>query len=205
MDHIDINIVIAPPELICKKARRFSKQLRKQGTLFTLGLKDFIPHISIYMCRIPLKNLDKVQKSLSDISSLIRAFPITAYRFRNVKGGYIDIRYYRNIHMRRLQFLILQQINPLRDSLIRDKDKEKFPTYSLRKQRAIEKYGYTHINNYYFPHLTLTKLATQLTFPEMDVPLKWEDMSFTVNKLAIYITGEHGTCRKLIKSFKLEQ
>jgi len=205
MDHIDINIVIAPPELICKKARRFSRQLKKQGTLFTLGFKDYIPHISIYMCRIPLKNLEKVQKSLSDISTRINSFPITAYRFRKVKGGYIDIRYYRNIHMRRLQEILLQHINPLRDSLIRDKDKERFPSYSPRIQRAIEKYGYAHVNDHYFPHLTLTKIATQLTLPQMEIPLKWDDMSFTVNKLAIYISGEHGTCRKLIKSFKLEQ
>jgi hypothetical protein len=122
-----------------------------------------------------------------------------------VKGGYIDIRYYRNVHMRRLQSTILEYINPLRNSLIRDKERERFPTYSLRKKRDIEKYGYAHVNDHYYPHLTLTKLATQLTLPEMEIPLKWEDMSFTVNKLAIYISGEHGTCRKLIKSFKLEQ
>jgi|OpeIllAssembly_1097287.scaffolds.fasta_scaffold187380_1 2'-5' RNA ligase len=203
MDLLDINIVIAPPEHIAKKARYLSRQLKKQGTLFTLGRIDHFPHISIYMCRLPLANLEKAQKELSNITASLDPFPITAYRFRNAKRGYIDIRYYRNLHLRKLQQLVIDAINPLRKGALLESDLQKITTYPLKLKRMVEKYGYRSVGKEYYPHLSLTRLANQLTLPQMTTALQWQDMAFTVNKVGIYLCGENGTCRRLIKMYHL--
>jgi 2'-5' RNA ligase len=203
MELIDIDIVIAPPSHIRNSAILKSRQLKKNGTLFTLSNTDRFPHISVYMIKIPLKNLGKVQKEVKKIAESIKPFPVTSYRYRYYDKVWVSIRYFRNIHLRRLQKMILDRINPLREGHLMDNDKLNLRSMPIKKQRALEKYGFRRVLKEYNPHITLTKLQNQLSLPKMDIKLKWDDMSFTANKLAIYISGEYGTCRKLIGSYPL--
>lgn len=155
------------------------------------------------MIRLPLRNLNRVQKELEKIVKDLKPFPVTSYRYKYIAKVWVAIMYYRNIHLRKLQKKVIDAINPLREGILREEDRKEMNTFPLRYKRMLEKYGFLRVLKEYHPHITLTKLPNQLALPRMGTKLKWEDHSFTVNKLAIYISGEHSTCRKLIKSFNI--
>ena len=62
-----------------------------------------------------------------------------------------------------------------------------------------------HFNsmNLYFPHLTIIRLKDEPLAKTISEGIIWDIPEFTVEKIAIYKMGEHGTCRELVKEFSL--
>lgn len=178
-----------------------SKQLKNKGGLFVLDGKDFFPHITLYMLELPLDNLQKVREFLRKFVSETNSFPITAIKYRNGEGGYIDVDFERNENVVNLQRKIIELINPLRQGLIRPKDMERMGSLSDLEQNNLKQYGFRSVGEGYVPHLTFSKLE------KSDVSvlgsLSKFDFSFSVEKIAIYYLGEFGTCNKLIEIFDL--
>ena len=56
----------------------------------------------------------------------------------------------------------------------------------------------------YRPHITITRLETNLQVKNAMNKIKWTISKFGVDTIAIYEMGDHGTCKKEVISFKLE-
>ncbi len=117
------NVVIYPPTDISKKAISISKKLKKKGGLFVLDCKNYFPHITLYMTEFPLKNVAKIRKLLKQFATKTKPFEINSLKYRQNKDGSIDIDYSRSKNINELQKKIIKLLNPLREGLMREKDK----------------------------------------------------------------------------------
>jgi 2'-5' RNA ligase len=195
------NIVIYPPKDIATKAIKMSKTFKKKGGSFVLDGTNYFPHITIYMTEFPLKNISKVKKLLKQLVSEIKPFQITASDYRQNKDGYIDVNYKKTNNIKELQKKVIKLLNPLREGLLRPKDKERMEKFSKSHQKNIKLYGYRGVGTEFYPHLTFTKLE-QFNKSALS-KIRKKNFSFKVNRIGLFYLGEYGTCRKLIQIFDL--
>lgn len=191
---VSLNIVIYPPEDILGRAVSISRRLKKKR--FVLGRKKHFPHITLYMTAFPLKNVAKVKKLLKQLAANTNPFRINFLKYRQSDDSYIDAGYRKSKNVHELQRKVIGLLNPLREGLIRDKDKARMSQRSVAEQKNIRRYGYRSVGARYFPHMTFTKLEKY----DRSALSRIEelDFSFTVTKIGLFYSGDHGTCRKLI-------
>ena len=195
------NIVIYPPKNISKKAINVSKTLKKKGGLFVLDGKNYFPHITIYMTEFPVKHISKIRKTLRELAAKTKPFRATSLKYRQSEDGYIDIDYRKSREMKELQKKIVFLLNPLREGLLRPKDKARMSELSKVQQRNIMRYGYRSVGKEFFPHLTFTKLEK---FDKLALSkIEKSNFSFDIDKIGLFYLGDYGTCRKLIEIFDL--
>lgn len=195
------NVIIYPPADISKRAISISKKLKKKKGLFVLDSKKYFPHITIYMTEFPVKNVPKIRKMLREFATKTKPFRINSLKYRQNSDGYIDVDYRKSKNIKELQKKIIALLNPLREGLLRPKDKARISALSKTQQRNIKRYGYWSMDAEFFPHLTFTKLEK---FNKLALSgINKLDFSFDVNKLGLFYLGDYGTCRKLIEIFDL--
>ena len=117
------NVVIYPQEEISRKAISVSKKLKTEGGLFVLDGKNYFPHITIYMTEFPVKNIPRIRKILRELAAKTKPFRITSLKYRENSDAYIDVDYRKNKNIKELQKKIIALLNPLRDGLLRPKEK----------------------------------------------------------------------------------
>ena len=195
------NIAIYPSKDISKKAIKVSKKLKSKGGLFILDDKNYFPHVSVYMTEFPLKNLPKIKKLLQKIASETEPFQIISLRYRQNKGGYVDVVFRRSLRIKKFQEEIVKVLNPMREKLIRERTKMSFPGMNKAQQKNIKLYGYHSVGSEFYPHLTFTRLE-KFDKPALSVISK-ANFSFEVGKIALFYLGDHGTCNKLVEIFDL--
>ena len=195
------NIVILPPKNISQKAISISKKLRVKGGLFTLGNKVYFPHVTLYMAEFPLKNIPKIKSLLQKFVIKIKPFNLNSSDYRQSPGGYVDVAYKKSKKIKDIQKSLIDLLNPLREGLIMESDKERLHTSIKTEQKNIKLYGYRYAKSQFDPHITFTKLKEYNTSA---VAMPKTDFSFKAESVAIFSKGEHGTCNKLIKKFNLQ-
>lgn len=184
-----------------RRAMRTSKQLKKEGGLFALGAKTFVPHLTIYMLDFPKKNERKVTATLRKLAKEARPIRFTSLRYRNSGGGYTDVLYKKNRSIIQLQKKIITAINPLREGVIRAKYKTGLASLSKQVKKNIKMFGFSSLGREYKPHLTFTRFAEGRKAILKDLPR--QDFSFDANEIGLYHRGKHGTCKKLIAKSRL--
>lgn len=195
------NIAIIPPNDISRKAIRVSRSFKKTEVFFTLDGKRYFPHITLYMAEFPNKNISKVKKILDLISSNIRSFKVVSNRYRH-ENGWVHVNFKKNSSLMTLQNEIILKTNPLRAGLLMENDRGKFYAAPTSIKKNLKKYGFS--NAFYKftpPHITFSRLKRPDS--KSIKKLKKYDFSFNVSKIGIFEKEEHGTCRKLVREFKL--
>jgi len=76
--------------------------------------------------------------------------------------------------------------------------------FTTAQLKNIEGYGYPDAMNLYDPHLTITRLKDEDKLEEAISAINWDILEFIVDKIGVYKSGEHGTCRELVKEFNLD-
>ena len=195
------NIVIYPPAGVSKRAILTSKKLKNKNSLFVLDGKNYFPHITLYMTEFPLKNIAKVRKLLKQFAAKTKPFEISSSKYRQNKDGYIDVDYRKSKNINELQKKIIKLLNPLREGLMRDKDKARISEMTKVEQKNLKLYGYRSVGGNYFPHLTFSKLEKfdKSALSHIDK----SNFSFKVDKVGFFYLGDYGTCRKLIEIYNL--
>jgi hypothetical protein len=195
------SIVIYPPAEISKKAINISKKLKKKKASFVLDGKNYFPHITLYMAEFPLKNIIKARKLLKQFAIKTKQFEMKPLKCRQSKGGYIDIEYRKSKQIKELHRNVIKLLNPLREGLLKESDKEWISKSSKIQQKNIKLFGYSDVGSEFFPHLTFTKLEK---FNKSAIlGINKSDFSFKVDKIGFAYLGDYGTCRKLIEIFDL--
>lgn len=195
------NIAIYPPVEISKKAIGVSKKLKNKNSLFVLDGKNYFPHITLYMTEFPLKNVAKIRKLLKQFAAKTKPFGINSSKYRQNKDGYIDVAYRRSKNIDEFQKKVIKLLNPLREGLMREKDKARMSEMTKAEQKNLKLYGYRSVSGNYFPHLSFTKLEKfdKSALSHIDK----SNFSFKVGRIGFFYRGDYGTCRKLIEIYNL--
>ena len=195
-------IAIFPPRPILAKSVEASKELHRLGSVFTLDSRRYYPHLTLYMTEFPKKNLRQIKQLLHRIASQTRPFLLRPATQRSHRG-YVDISFQRSRAVLQLHKTVVRTLNPLREWLIRPKDKRRFKELTLSERRSLKCYGYNRALFGFIPHLTLTKLRKESKGirQRFDLPA----FSFNAGRMALFRSAARGTCRELISQFKLRE
>ena len=201
-----INIVFKPPQKVIRRAITLSKEISKKSNYFFVldGIK-FHPHITIYSPEFPEYNLNKIIKT---VKSLTNNFSKVDFKFKKISAykGFISIHFNCSIIIKRIHKEIVEKLNPLREDYKRkkyDNCLDYHMHFNSEQKKNIKKYGYPDSMNLYSPHLTIIRLKDELYSENLVKNINWDIPKFTVDKIAIYNMGDHGTCKELIREFKI--
>jgi len=204
--NLRLNIVLKPPQDIAKKAIDLSHKISKDNEVFFAldGLK-FYPHITIYaseFSEINLKNILKAVESISNNTSPIKL------KFQGISSsqGFISLKFDSSFFINNLHKEIIKKLNPLSEKSIRN-NSQQFLGYLINftpeQSKNIINYGYPDAIELYSPHLTLSRFKKESLTDKALKDIKWDTPEAMVDKIAIYLMGEHGTCRELVGEFNL--
>ena len=200
-----LNIAFQPPKNIIEKAVGLSREINKDNeAFFVLDGIQFHPHITIYSPEYPEKNLDKVLEKIAGIARKTEKVNLILKGISSGQG-FISVKFDYTPELKEIHEEIVLELNPLRGGHIREKYTA--DDYKMRltseQQENIKEYGYPDSMNLYSPHLTIIRLKDELLAKTISREMKWDISEFTVDKIAIYKMGEHGTCKRLVKEISL--
>lgn len=202
-----VNTAFKPSEEIAKKAIDLSRKISKNNkAVFVLDGVHFHPHITIYSPEYPASNLNKVLKVVQKVAESTAKIPFIFKQIKSVQG-FIVVYFEESSEIKHLHEEVVTKLNPLREGHLMKKYQpgaDYHLKFSSKQQENIEKYGYHRAMDLYRPHLTITRLQDASSAKIVACHLNWKVPQFTVEKLAIYVTGDHGTCRELIHEFPLK-
>ena len=202
-----IDIAISFKKNLAEEISKQSSNLAKiSEPYFILDSKNFYPHISIYSIEIPQKNLSKIFNSIEETISTVKPFKLK-FNGYEIRDGYVVLFCDKSLELKKLHRKILDEINPLRDNLIRDKYKDQSVMDKLtakEKKYAIE-YGYPGVLDLYRPHLTLIRYIKDIEIDKVLYVLnsKWKLTEIEVNAITVFEMQSSGTCVKILKDFIL--
>ncbi|MBI4281218.1 2'-5' RNA ligase family protein [Candidatus Uhrbacteria bacterium] len=201
---ISCNIAIIPPLAIAKKAIAASRRFKKQGGLYVLDGKNYFPHVTLYMTEFPKKNLPAIKEALHDVITRTTSFPLTFSRnYHDAPSGFIVAHFRTTKAITTLHRRIVRACNPFREGLIRPRDQEALLTLTKRQQQNLLRYGYRDVYTLYHPHCTFSRLPP-LTH-NLYTLLSKKLPTFSPIAIGLFQSGEHGTCKKLLAKFSLNE
>ena len=203
---VRLNITFKLPENIAEKAIGLSREISKNNeAFFVLDNVQFHPHITIYSPEYPEKNLGKALEKVAEIASNTEKVNLTLKGI--ISGqGFIGVKFNYTQEIKKIHERIVLELNSLREGYIREKytvDDYKM-NFTQEQQENIKKYGYPDSMGLYLPHLTIIRLKDEQLAKAVLEEIRWDILEFTIEKVAIYEMGEHGTCRELVKKFNLK-
>lgn len=200
--YVQLNIAFRMPEEVAQEAMKLSREIaEKEDAYFVLDGATYFPHATNYAVEFPEKNLEKI---INTVQELVADFaPLEICATENIaEQGWVGVYFEYSQQFKEIHTAFVEKLSPLRENRIREKfDIGTFS--SEEEQENIEKYGHPWILNLYNPHLTITKLKDNIIAEKIARELEWKIEKFQIDSIGIFVSGEHGTCRKLLKKFKL--
>ncbi len=203
---IRLNTVFKLPDDVAREAIALSREIGgKNEAFFVLDDIQFLPHITIYSPEYPKKNLDKVLKKVGEIANNTEKVNLIS---KEISSGerFIIVEFDYTQAIKKIHEEVVLTINSLREGRLWEKytSGDYKIKFNPEQQKNIEKYGYPNSMSLYLPHLTIIRLKDELSAGAISKNIKWSIPRFTVDKIAIYEMGKHGTCKSLVKEFKLK-
>jgi 2'-5' RNA ligase len=197
-----LDIVIFPPLNIINNAIDISNFLTGKG-YFTLDEEGPYPHISLYQAEFPVENLEMIKSRLHNIAKSQKHFSIKPppEPYKKEDKDFIEVSYEKSGELYQLQREILESLNPLRNGLLRTRDKERYNQLSREQRENLDNWGYRSVGNEFRPHLTLTRLKNPDSISGHNLPKK--EFSFRVSQIGIFHLEEYGTCIKKVAIYDL--
>ena len=202
---IQLNIAFSVPKNVAKIAIKLSKEIaEKENVYFMLDNINYFTHVTIYSVEFPESNLKEIIKKLEKLA-IDFSPPEFIFEYNKAKSGWISLFFSCSPKIKTLHEAIVKTANPLREGLIREKFKisENIENLSAEQSENIKKYGNPNLMNLYKPHLTITKLKNEQIAEKFASEMSGKIEKFKSDSIGIFVSGKHGTCRKLIKEFKL--
>lgn len=200
------NIAIRLQKRITGIAIAASKKFAKTKGVYMLGSKDFYPHITLYMTQFPDKNIPEVMRRISRIAKNKKPILLEAIGAPRITEGYVGVNFKKTEQIRELQKELIAALNPLREGLITDASRKQLLVADKTGKKNILRFGSQHVFTKFTPHLTLTKLKNNKDpYPQSigAATLTLRNISFHSAAVGLFEAGKHGTCRKIVKIFRL--
>lgn len=190
-----LKIGIVPPTDICNRA---IEQSRNIGARFALDHKAWAPHVSLYTSEFPHK--EDVLLQLARLAQTTQPFLLSAVSCELWEDVWLAVQYEKDAAIMRLQRAVVEQFNPLRKGLLRDKDNARLDALSEQDRQSVLRIGDRRADERFTPHLTLAKFAPG-EGKEAGIPVA--EFSFVVSELGVYEVGTEEGELTLLECFPL--
>jgi hypothetical protein len=216
----ELNLVVVPETALAAKHIALSQDLAKRHSArITLdGIEPrlaFAPHVTLYQVAICLHDMDRVLADLAAIAGRTPLLMLAATQYAyNAQDATIELRYKPTTPLTELQDAVLQAVNPIRGSLLRERDPSGHLLSDLitlpgKAGDNIRRTGFDAVGDpqnggTFIPHVSLNwfQPGTPLdTGSEELPPITDFDGSFVA--LGIYLLGPYGTCAQRLASLQL--
>ena len=117
--------------------------------------------------------------------------------------GYVGVEIEKSPLLVQLHEEILKVLAPLR-ALQQDNSADYGMSFNAEQIKNLKKYGYADAMELYSPHFTITRLKDEQQAEEAARSIQWDIPEFIVTSLGVFVSGDHGTCKALIREFKLD-
>jgi 2'-5' RNA ligase len=76
-------------------------------------------------------------------------------------------------------------------------------SFNQEQKKSILEYGYPDAIDLYLPHMTIIRLKDEKIAKDIAKEIKWSNEEFKASSIVCYLMGKDGTCKQIIKEFKL--
>jgi 2'-5' RNA ligase len=202
--YIDFNVAILPDKDLSSKLISWSKTLASNfETDYILNTINHFPHLSLYSARYPIKNKQAIEDAINKICHDLHPFSVTL-KSLSLFSGFLFYDLEKDKKLIELHEKIVDELNPLREGLISDNQKQ-LVGLSSEQKNAIKKYGYVSVKNLYMPHISLTHLKDSTDQNAAKNILPKEINFFSVDTIVIAPFAKFGTLPKPLKIFSIEK
>jgi 2'-5' RNA ligase len=192
---------------VAEEAIAVSREIAaKHRVYFTLDGVQFFPHITLHLPEYPQSNVEKVLQKVEEIAQTTPRIKLHFLQIMIV-DGYLGIEFECSPEIKKLHMQVVGKLNPLWEEHPRAKYRsgsDLHMSFTPGQWENIKKYGAPDVVKLYQPHLTITRLRSCAVAEKLAENLKWKTPIFTVDSLAVYTMGEHGTCKELMSEFGLK-
>ena len=195
MAKIACDVVLLPGQDVTQTAINLSSNLAVLGTLFTLKIGQFSPHISVYMLQLDEDDLSEVERRLTSLATATSPLCLDAVKYNQVER-YFDVEYTKNDDLTNLQNQVIESLNPIRAGL-RANDQARLADTSGLALTNLQRYGWRSVGDLYRPHLTITRFCDDQTYPTSGLP-NIVEFNSKFSYLALFEMGENGTAARKI-------
>ena len=216
----ELNLVVVPEKSLAEKHIALSQELAKRHPArITLDGIDprlaFAPHVTIYQVAVRLNDMNRISTDLAAIAgdTPVLSLAATEYAY-HAQDATIELRYRATGPLLQLQDAVLEVVNPIRGSLLRERDPSGHPLSELITQSGtvgdnIRCTGFDAIGDpakggTFIPHVSLNWFApgTSLDAESEELPLIGNFDGPAV-ALGIYLLGPYGTCTQRLAASEL--
>lgn len=201
------NIALCLPKRIADIAIAASKTLSRKKSAFVLGTKDFYPHVTLYMTQLPDKNIPEAVRRIFRMVKKKKSIGLRTTGAPHITSGYVGINFKKTKRIGQWQKELVALLNPLREGRITKESRMQFLHADRTGRKNILRFGSQHVFAKFDPHLTLTKLKNEKNADYADIEIaasKLRGISFRSAAIGLFKAGEYGTCRSLVKVFRLK-
>lgn len=199
---IAINVAIIPPKEIQELAIKLNRTAKEKGYLSKeLGLKDFIPHITLFMGIVKEKDLEKIKETLNKICSNVISFPvklteIIASNTHPDEKSAINVAYSESIQKIHEEITTTLKKYLMNSAEAKHLYKGEETGIGERTKKWLETYTKTSAYEKYWPHITLRCKKVETT----DLP-----KTFIAQRIGLYHSGDGVTCRHKLGEWNLKK
>jgi hypothetical protein len=217
---LELNIALIPNDSLANQHIKTSQKLAKLYPAL-VQLHDVSPrlalppHLTLYQAPLPVHNLDKLLSAASEIAQTLSIPDIKATTYSyNAGEASFELQYETTDILLAWQNAIIQTVNPLRDSLIIERDPGGNVIADLLQSEGIlgenlRRTGYGEVGDaktggLFRPHVTLNWFELGTEVDEQSLSLQsLATMSGTFPLLGVYLLGPHGTCPQRIALYQI--
>jgi hypothetical protein len=216
----ELNLALVPEMALANKHIAFSQGLAKQypSVIALNGVGPrlvFTPHVTLYQVPIPVRDLEKLAAKLAQLAGKTQSLNLAATEYgSNPNEGSLEVRYEPAEVLMELQEALIGETNPLRGSLLLERDPAGHQLLDLVKEPGtrgenIRSTGFDAVGDpakggLFRPHVTIGwfSIGTSLAMNAPDWP-PIEAFNGSFDALGVFALGPYGTCAQCLRVLPL--
>jgi 2'-5' RNA ligase len=197
-----LNIALALPDKVRARDIALSRELARQyEAYFVLGENENYPHITVYAVEFPDDAQEFVLETTRQVAEQFQPILCVVTRVETHQG-YVGVELEKSPALVQLHEEIVKALAPLR--IQKDASGAEYAmSFTPEQQENLKEYGYADAMQLYNPHFTITRLKSDQEAAKAVQTITWDISEFIAASLAVFTSGEHGTCKELIQEFPL--
>ncbi|MBU0597739.1 2'-5' RNA ligase family protein [Patescibacteria group bacterium] len=193
---IAVDIVLLPPKEIWEWAVQLSKEIGSNSERAEFLDNTHLPHITLVQAYVKQDDSEKINHTIEEILKHFSTLSLIVEEIIS-EGSWVAFRINKTEELMKLHINLVDAIQEYEQDLSRD-------AFILDSGEKVTDFAVNWVNNFrknvsynnFIPHITLGKNYE---------PEQMKPKNFTVDRLAVCHLGNHCTCRKILKEWRLSE
>lgn len=160
-DSIILSVYFNIAESLHSEITKASLEIRDiYGANWFIDNRRYYLHLALYLFEAPKRNIEKILREAKKLAKTIDPTPIKIKGMSANQEGLVFIDLEENSELRQYHCQIVENLNPFREGVLREKykDEEHLKTLPADAREKLQKYGHRWVLDKFHPHITLSKL-----------------------------------------------